>query len=260
MAKHEDSPFLTNQSTEKALAVLELLAASKEPMRLGTISERLGLNASTAVRFLNALIHSGYAHKNDEQRYSLTYKICRLANQVREHTSLQSVTHPWLLELSERYHEALCVSVERDMQMVYIDVVAGSHQTLMSLQQVGNVSPMHCTDNGKLALLNYSDGRLDELIARRGLHRFTQNTLTTKAALKAELAAIRAEDVAYDREECELGIRCIACPIRDHTGAVVAGISITGPAVRMNDEMLAQLREPLHHAAVQISRSIGWEN
>lgn len=146
------------------------------------------------------------------------------------------------------------------MQMVYIDVVAGSHQTLMSLQQVGNVSPMHCTGNGKLALINYSDGRLDELIARRGLHRFTQNTLTTKAALKAELAAIRAEDVAYDREECELGIRCIACPIRDHTGAVVAGISITGPAVRMNDEMLAQLREPLHHAAVQISRSIGWEN
>ena len=144
--------------------------------------------------------------------------------------------------------------------MVYIDVVAGSHQTLMSLQQIGNVSPMHCTGNGKLALLNYSDEQLDELIARRGLHRYTENTLTTKEALCRELSQIRAEDVAYDREECELGIRCIACPIRDDTGAVVAGISITGPAVRMRDETLATLRKPLHDAAVQISRSIGWES
>lgn len=260
MAKQESSPFLTNQSTEKALAILELLAAAKEPMRLSSISEQLGLNASTSVRFLNALIRCGYAEKNNDQRYRLTYKICRLSNQVREHTSLQSVTHPWLLELSNRYHEALCVSIEQDMQMVYTDVVAGSHQTLMSLQQIGNVSPMHCTGNGKLALLNYSDEQLDELIARRGLHRYTENTLTTKEALCRELSQIRAEDVAYDREECELGIRCIACPIRDDTGAVVAGISITGPAVRMRDETLATLRKPLHDAAVQISRSIGWES
>ena len=139
---------LSNQSTEKALAILELLAQSSEPVRLRDLSRTLSINASTALRFLTTLQNCGFVEQEaDTQRYYLTYKICRLANQVSSHTQLQSITHPYLQRLSEQFEEVLCVSVERDMTMVYVDVASGPEQTLMSLQRVGNTSPMHCTGN-----------------------------------------------------------------------------------------------------------------
>ena len=234
---------LSNQSTEKALAILELLAQSSEPVRLRDLSRTLSINASTALRFLTTLQNCGYVEQEaDTQRYYLTYKICRLANQVSSHTQLQSITHPYLQRLSEQFEEVLCVSVERDMTMVYVDVASGPEQTLMSLQRVGNTSPMHCTGNGKLLLLNYTPEQLDEMIRRKGLPRYTQNTITTREGLVL----------------CEVGVRCLACPIYDHTGKVIAGMSVTGPASRMTDEKLQRIRGRLSEAAKKISEVFGY--
>ena len=250
---------LSNQSTEKALAILELLAQSSEPVRLRDLSRTLSINASTALRFLTTLQNCGYVEQEaDTQRYYLTYKICRLANQVSSHTQLQSITHPYLQRLSEQFEEVLCVSVERDMTMVYVDVASGPEQTLMSLQRVGNTSPMHCTGNGKLLLLNYTPEQLDEMIRRKGLPRYTQNTITTREGLVLELERIRREGLAYDNEECEMGVRCLACPIYDHTGKVMAGMSVTGPASRMTDEKLQRIRGRLSEAAKKISEVFGY--
>lgn len=256
-AQGEKSPVF-NQSTEKALAILELLAAAPEPVRLRDLSAALALNPSTALRFLTSLQNCGYVEQEPAtQRYSLTYKICRLASQVNRHTPLQAITHPYLRKLSEQFDEAMCVSVERDMSMVYVDVAAAPAQTLMSLQRIGNVSPMHCTGNGKLLLLNYSPEQLDELLRRKGLPRYTEHTLTTRAALEAELERIRSDGFAYDNEECELGVRCLACPIRDHTGRIAAGLSVTGPVTRMTDARLRTMRADLREAARQISEALG---
>ena len=137
-----------NQSTEKAMALLELLAQARTPMRLRDISDALGLNPSTALRFLTALQRCGYVSQEESsQRYQLTYKLCTLANQLTSRIELPTVTHPYLVSLAEQLHEVVCVSVEREMTMVYIDVATGPDQTLMSLQRIGNVSPMHCTGN-----------------------------------------------------------------------------------------------------------------
>lgn len=250
---------LSNQSTEKALAILELLAQSPEPVRLRDLSHSLTINPSTALRFLTTLQNCGYVEQEaDTQRYYLTYKICRLANQVSSHTQLQSITHPYLQRLSEQFEEVLCVSVERDMTMVYVDVASGPEQTLMSLQRIGNTSPMHCTGNGKLLLLNYTSQQLDEMIRRKGLPRYTQNTITTREGLEAELEEIRRQGVAYDNEECEAGVRCLACPIYDHTGKVAAGVSVTGPASRMTDEKLRRISGRLREAADKMSQALGY--
>lgn len=250
----------TNQSTEKAMAVIELLARHPAPMRLRDISGELGLNASTAARFLSSLQHCGYvAQEEESQRYFLTYKICRIANLVSGRTSLQAVTHPYLTSLCEQFHEAICVSVEQDMQMVYIDVASSAEQTLMSLQRVGNVSPMHCTGNGKLLLLNYSEDQIDRLIDARGLSRYTEHTITTKGSLLRELEKIRTEGFAYDNEECEIGVRCLACPIRNYTGAIVAGISVTGPVTRMTDDAMLLMQPRLAGTADRISEALGYD-
>ena len=250
----------SNRSTEKALAIIELLAQSRDPMRLRDISTALELNASTTLRFLAALQSCGYvAQEKDTARYYLTYKISRIANQHNSKTELQTITHPYLVDLSQRFHEGVCVSVEPDTTMVYIDVATGPDQTLMSMQHIGNVSPMHCTGNGKLLLLNYTPEQLDRLIRVKGLPRLTEHTITTRQALLEELERVRAEGFAYDNEECETGVRCVACPIRDYTGTIVAGISVTGPVTRMTDETIRRIQGRLAEAAGRISQALGYQ-
>ena len=250
---------LSNQSTEKALAILELLAQSSEPVRLRDLSRTLSINASTALRFLTTLQNCGYVEQEaDTQRYYLTYKICRLANQVSSHTQLQSITHPYLQRLSEQFEEVLCVSVERDMTMVYVDVASGPEQTLMSLQRVGNTSPMHCTGNGKLLLLNYTPEQLDEMIRRKGAAPIHPKHHRHPGGAGSGAGAHPQRGLAYDNEECEMGVRCLACPIYDHTGKVMAGMSVTGPASRMTDEKLQRIRGRLSEAAKKISEVFGY--
>lgn len=250
----------TNQSTEKALMILEFLAASRLPMRLRDISAALELNNSTALRFLSSLQQCGYvAQEKETQRYYPTFKLCRIANQISSRIELQTITHPYLIQLSEEFQESLCVSIEQNRSMVYVDVASGPGRALLSLQRIGNTVPMHCTGNGKLLLSEYTAEQLDAYIHYKGLPPFTENTITTKEELLSELEKIRANGVAFDNEECELGVRCIACPIRDYTGAIIAGISVTGPISRMTDTTIQQFHERLKTVAMQISSDLGWQ-
>ncbi|MFU0831645.1 MAG: IclR family transcriptional regulator [Oscillospiraceae bacterium] len=261
MPNQNKKPSMTNQSTEKAMAIIELLAKAHSPMRLRDISNALNLNVSTTLRFLASLQNCHYVEQErDSQRYYLTYKICQVASRVSRHMELQTITHPYLIALSDKFQESLCVSVERDMTMVYIDVATGPNRTLMSMQSIGNTSPMHCTGNGKLLLLNYTPEQLDELIRKKGLTRFTANTITTRQELLAELEQIRARGYAYDNEESEEGVRCLACPIRDYTGDIVAGMSVTGPASRMTDEKINQILDEMMKTTNRISEALGYDS
>ncbi len=248
----------SNHSTEVALSIMELLADSREPLRLKDISESLGANTSTVLRFLNTFINSGYVAQDPvSQRYSLTYKICRLAWQVQENSELQAITHPYLMELSSRFGEAACVSVKSDMCMVYIDTASGTGKSLMSRQQIGGNAPMHCTGNGKLCMLEFSETQIDEYIERKGLTKLTESTIVSRGKLLEELDKIRRQGFAEDREECEIGVRCIAYPIFDFTGKIVAGISITGPVSRMKSPALDKMKSALSEAAAAISARLG---
>ena len=259
MTLTNSNPTRSNQSTEKALSILELLAGQPAPMRLMDIAKALQLNTSTTARFLSSLTACGYVAQDPEtQRYYMTYKICRIANQVSANTSLQSITHPYLVSLSEAFGEAICVSVEQDMFMVYIDVFNTQSQTLLSVQRVGNTTPMHCTGNGKLLMSDYSPEQLTRYIEHRGLTRYTENTITERGALEAELKAIRQRGYALDNQEREVGVRCLAYPIRDYTGMIIAGISVTGPAMRLTDEAIASYQAPLSEVAHQISVDLGY--
>ncbi len=252
-------PALHNQSTEKALHILELLAEAPEPMRLRDLSLALGLNPSTALRFLTSLQNGGYVQQEpDTQRYFLTYKLCRLAHLVSTRNPLPSITHPYLQRLSAQFQEALCVSVEQNMNMVYVDVASSPDQTLLSVQRIGNVSPMHCTGNGKLMLLNYTPEQLDRFVEIKGLPRHTANTITTRGELDAAIRRIRQDGFAYDNEECEVGVRCLSYPLYDYTGAIAAGMCVTGPVSRMTDEALAPMHPQLRAAAREISLALGY--
>ncbi|QHQ59636.1 helix-turn-helix domain-containing protein [Anaerocolumna sedimenticola] len=260
METKNSSGTKANQSSEKMLVILEYLANQREPVRLLDISKELGVNVSTVLRFVTALVNKGYAAQDEEtSRYYLTYKICALANRVSVKIDIRTIAKPYMEELSKIFGESVCLAVEDNEMVVYIEVVEGSGQILRITQRIGNVAPMHCTGIGKLLLMNYSEAELDHLIQVKGLTRFTDHTLTSKWQLKEEIESIRQRGYAYDDEECERGARCVAAPVYDTSGKVIAGISITGPANRLTDTFIKPRIPSLLQMVESISRKMGYK-
>lgn len=249
-----------NQSTDKVLAILELLSYSEEPLRLIDIAHKLQFNTSTALRFLNSLEQNGYVYKDRETlKYRMTYKICGLSNQIINHSDLVPIASQPIKELSAKLRECACLAIEQNYSIVYIYVSDGPGQILRTTQRIGKEAPMHCTGVGKLILSDFPEEKIDEMISKKGLAKYTEHTITTKEHLMQELATIRKQGFAYDNEECELGARCIALPINDYSGHVIASISVTGPIGRMTDEFIRKNLSIISGVAREISYQFGFQ-
>lgn len=249
-----------NKSVDKCLKILEYLAVQPEPVRLLDISKDLKINSSTALRFLTSLIHTGYAAQDEEtSKYYLTYRICYFANHVSQHMDLRQLARPYMQQMAEMFNESSCLAVEQEGEIVYIDVYECQAKMLRTMQRIGKIAPMHCTGIGKLLLLNKSEEEIDELIRTKGMTRFTENTFTTKIQLMEELKRVKEQDYAYDNEECEIGARCIAFPIRDYRGRCVAGLSVTGPASRLSDSMIQTRIAAARALCLELSRKLGYD-
>ena len=250
----------TNQSSDKLLALIELLAQLPEPARLQDIARISGMNASTVLRFLSALQHRDYVAQDiDTGRYYLTFKLCGLAQTLTSHFSIREIAKPFIHNVSNTFSESCNLAIESDMLVLYVDVANCSSRTLMITQRIGNLAPLHCTGVGKLFLSQYTADEVEAIINTKPMQRFTENTITDIPTLLKELDQARILGYAFDNEECEVGARCIAAPIRNYTGKIVAGISVSGPAVRMTDKHIFSHLPYLQETAQQISVRLGWQ-
>ncbi|WHH60572.1 IclR family transcriptional regulator [Petroclostridium sp. X23] len=251
---------IKNQSVEKVLNIIELLSEKQKPMRIQDIAKELGMNSSTVVRFLATLVSCGYVAQDRETlKYYLTYKICAIANRVSSDIEIRDILQPFTQAVAAVFDESVCLAIEQDMSMVYIDVIQGQNQMLRAMQRIGNVAPMHCTGVGKLLLLNHDEAYIDKMIFQKGLTKFTDNTIITKRQLMNELDKVRIQGYSIDDEECEIGAKCVAVPIRGFSGKIVAAISITGPISRMNDIITDKNIEYLKETAYRASKKLGYE-
>lgn len=258
--RERPKPTQSNQSSEKLLNLVEAMSLLDEPVRLQDLSASLDMNASTVLRFLNPLVRMGYVEQNpDDNRYFLTFKICRIANNVASRMSIRNIAYPIMRNVSHIFKESANLSVESDMSVLYVEVVNAASNTLMTMQRIGHAAPMHCTGVGKLFMLEYDEQKIDRLIAVKGLERFTAKTFTDRASLLQEIGRIRRRGYAFDDEECEIGARCVAAPIRNYSGKIVAALSVSGPATRMTDAHMHANLPFLLDAARQISYRLGWK-
>lgn len=247
-----------NQSVAKALQIIEIMAAGNGPMRLQDISATLKLPASTVLRFLGTLTQFHYVTQDpDTLQYSLTMKFCRLGHLVSSQVRLRDVVRPFLIRLTEEFGESASLAVEEERNVLYIDCVDGPDHMLQTLQRIGRVAPMNSTGVGKILLSSYSEEEVQRIAAERGLDESTKNTITDVPALMRELRRVARSGFAVDNEECELGVKCVAAPIRDYTGNIVAAISISGPVSRMVSEKLARAKDVITRTAEEISTSLG---
>ncbi|MDR1519305.1 MAG: IclR family transcriptional regulator [Planctomycetota bacterium] len=259
-AREGRNPALSNQSAEKLLLIVETMSALDGSIRLQDLAERLGMNVSTVLRFLAPLRRRGYVEQDPEtSRYFMTFKLCGLANNISSRLDLRGVARPFMRHVAAVFEESANLSVESDMSVMYIETVNGSSKAIMAMQRIGHVAPLHCTGVGKIFLLEYTLRKIDQYIAVKGLTRFTEHTITSRGRLMLELDEIRRRGYSFDNEECEEGARCVAAPIRDYTGRIVACVSVSGPASRMTDEHIQANLPSLIEAAGQISLRLDWK-
>jgi len=250
-----------NQSVEKVLQIIEAMSQSKESLRLQDIAQMVDMPASTALRFLNTLMKCGYARQDAENlRYSLTLKFMHIGSLVSSQISIRDVARPYLANLAQKCNESVCLAIEQDMEIVYIDVIDGPDGMLKITQRIGKLAPIHSTGIGKLMLLNYDLKQLDHIIEKKGLKALTPNTITSKDELLQELDKIKQRGYALDDEECELGARCLSAGIKDYTGKYVAGISVSGPTTRMTMEYIEQIKDIVIETADKVSRELSYRS
>ena len=248
-----------NQSVQKVLQIIEIMSKEPEPIRLQDIALKAEMPTSTALRMINTLLVNGYVNQDAETlRYFLSLKFTQIGCAVSSHFSLQRIAHPMLLELRNRCQESCCLGVEENHELTYIDVVDGPDSMLRIMQRIGKRAPLHSTGIGKLLLLNYSEKQLGELISVKGLSPLTPNTLVTRNSLEEHLKQVRAQGYAVDDEECVLGARCVAAPVRDYTGKVIAGISISGPTSRLTKERISVVAPVVKDIADKISKALAY--
>jgi len=251
--------FKPNQSVEKVLQIIECFAEIGEPVRLNDLSQRVGMPDSTVLRIVNTLVQNGYAYQEENtHRYGLTLRFASIGQMVNHTLHIRDIVKPYLKRLSSLSGESACLTIEEEMEAIYIDVEDGVDGMLKIMQRIGKRAPLHATGVGKIFLTQYSPEKMEKLIREKGLVALTAHTLTSVDALMEEIQKIKAQGYAMDNEECELGARCVAAPLFNYENKVIAAISITGPSLRITDEKMEQLKKLILETAQTISIQLGY--
>lgn len=242
------------QVIERMMRLLDALAQSPDAVSLKSLSLATELHPSTAHRILTALIADRIVERVDQGSYRLGMRLLELGNLVKSRLSVREHALPFMRELHAETGEAVNLSVRRDDEIVYVERTSSGRSMMRVVNIVGARAPLHITAVGKLFLMTDSPEELRGYAERTQLRAQTKSSITELAVLERELAAARERGYAFDNEEAELGVRCIGAGIRDDTGALVAGLSVSAPAERMKPEWAGAVKS----TADRISRAIGY--
>jgi len=252
----KDSPYQV-QVLDRAVVILDTLAAVGGDLSLFELSERLDLHKSTIHRLLMVLERHRLVERHPESgKYGLGLKLFELGQNAFARLGIGDRAHPHLERLASEAGETAHLCTLDDGEVLYLEKVEPS-RTVRVPSGVGHRNPAHCTAVGKALLADLEDAELDAIIRRRGLRQYTPNTITSAAVLRRELRTIRERGYAIDDEEIEEGLRCVGAPVRDHSGRVVASMSVAGPAFRLTRARTQAIARLVTKAAGALSSELG---
>lgn len=246
------------QSVDRALEVLVAVCGADDGISLSVLSEQVSLHKSTVYRLLQSLSNHHFVTQDPvTKQYKVGLKLFELANQVIDNLELRTQAMPELKALSRKTNETVHLAVLDEGDVVYIDKQE-TQRTIRMYSAIGKRGPAHCTGVGKALLADLPEEELEQIVEEKGLQAFTENTITTLPELKEHLAMVRKQGYAIDDTEHEPEIRCVACPIRDLTGSVIAAVSITIPAMRASREQIEGMAPMVEEATDRISQKMGY--
>jgi DNA-binding IclR family transcriptional regulator len=242
------------QVIERLFLLLEVLAKNGQAMSLKEISEAAELHPSTTHRILNDLTIGRFVERPEAGTYRLGMRLLELGTLVKDRLNVRDLALGPMRELHRLIQQPVNLSVRQGDEIIYIERAYSERSGMQVVRAIGGRAPLHLTSVGKLFLAGDDIARIRAYATRTGLPSQTRNSLTQLRQLERELREAQKSGVARDNEELELGVRCIAAGIRDDQGKLIAGLSISAPASRMDESWLPKLQT----TANEISKALGY--
>ena len=245
------------RTIKRAAAILRCLSVNKKESGVTYISGQIDLHKSTVSRLLSALQHENLVEQNPSNgKYRLGTGLLSLASSAWQSNDIRQVAQPHLEELNKSSGETINIAIYNGEECINISQVI-SPQPIRYVGWIGRRTPIHCTATGKVVLAHLPV-EIYETILPDKLKSFTKRTITNRLDLIKTLPKIRKQGFATALEEFEDGLNTIATPIYEHTGRVLAAISISGPAYRMGSSKITTYVSSLKKAAAEISNQLGY--
>lgn len=243
-------------SVANAMLLLKTFSDDESELGISVLAARLGLAKSTIHRLASTLVDTGMLEQNPETgKYRLGLTVFELGSLVRRKMDISREAKGWLMTLREQTGETVHLSVLHAGSVVCVNFLE-SQQVIRLTSGLGLRKPAYCTAEGKVLLAFGPEAVVAEVIDA-GLRRYTIRTITSPATFREELISVRQRGYAVEDEEYELGMRCVAAPVRDDSGALVAAVGVAGPVQRMNKSQFPGLAASVSAAADAISLRLG---
>lgn len=242
------------QVIDRMMKLLDVLSYYPEPVSLKLLAQETGLHPSTAHRILSSMAASGFVERGEPGAYGLGIRLLTLGNLVKSRINIRETALPLMQRLHQQTGESVNLGIRQDDEIVYVERTSSGRSAVRIVHIVGARAPLHNTATGKLFLASDGPAATREYARRTGLSGITPNSITELGALEKELDRVRRHGVAYDIDEIEIGVRCIAAGIRDDSGDMVAGLSLSSPSDRFNQEWTPLVKQ----TADEISSLLGY--
>ncbi|MBC7216438.1 MULTISPECIES: IclR family transcriptional regulator [Extensimonas] len=243
------------QVLERMFTLIDVLASREEPISLKELSEKTGLHPSTTHRILNDLTLGRFVDRPETGSYRLGMRLLELGNLVKGRLNVREAALAPMRKLHKLIQQPVNLSVRQGDEIVYIERSYSERSGMQVVRAIGGRAPLHLTSTGKLFLAYDDAQRVRAYATRTGLAGHTRNSITQLATLERELAKTRQYGIARDNEELELGVRCMAAGVFDDQGQLVAGLSISAPADRLDEGWGPKLQA----TAQEISLALGYQ-
>lgn len=243
------------QVIERMMSLLDALATTAEAASLKQLSAVTELHPSTAHRILAAMSQARLVERQEAGTYRLGIRLLELGNIVKSRINVREVALPFMQALHEKIGEAINLGTRHDDEIVYLERTSSGRSLVRVVYLVGGRAPLHLTSLGKLFLAADGPQKVRDYARRTGLPGKTPHSLTTLETLEKELDKVRRHGIAYDDEEAEIGLKCVAAPIHDDEGKVIAALSVSAPADRHDQDWARQVRD----TADAVSQALGYQ-
>ncbi|MEH7745706.1 IclR family transcriptional regulator [Neobacillus drentensis] len=247
------------QSLERALTILNKLSEYPDGIQITRLAEQVGLTKGTLHRLLSTLSNMNYVVKDEEtDKYKLGLQVLFLSRNLLNQSNIVTIAKPFLEKLVQEVNETVHLCIEDRGEVIYIDKIE-SNQTIRMYSRIGSRAPMYRTAVGKILLSDMSPDKFEDIVSNITFIPKTPTTITSKEELIKEIEMVKLQGYALDNAENEEVLRCIASPIYDHKGKIVASFSISGPNNRVTMDLINHtLIDKMKQYSIAISRNLGY--
>ena len=250
-------PKAAVQSIDRALSILEEISVSKDGLGVTELSARVGLHKSTTHRLLSALLERGYVEKTHGANYRLGGRIIDLSSLFLNQIELKTEAQPYLYKLLQLSKQPVHLGILEGLEVIYIDKLE-SLSSIRMYSQLGRRVPATCTAMGKSLLSDTGEREVRALLEQVGMRAYTTRSITNADGFIKELRSVRHLGFSRDDQEYEVGIRCIAAPIRDYRGNIIAAVSTSGLKQVITPDRDEEIASYVKEAAASISQRMGY--